>query len=364
MVLPILLPTVWPTPASTAAPPRPPARRDAGWCRSACLLLGLLGAPLAGVDALAQSTDNSARTAAVRLSASVLRIEAPQPGGGFSLGSGVLVAPGLVVTNCHVTRQSAVLRVVRGGVRWPVTAQRADIAHDLCLLQAPGVQAEVVPLAEAGSDALVIGQHMTALGYTGGMDLQHSMGNVVDLHRFDGGQVIQTSNGFNSGASGGGLFDTDGRLVGILTFRLRGGEQHYFAAPVLWVRQLLAAARQHGLQAVASLDPAALPFWQVQGDLQPRFLRAAVLVREQRWGDLAGLAHGWLQDDGQDGEPWYLLGLALRQLDQPGPARRALDCALRLQPQRSDVATAPPAPGPPPAARPPTLDLPTDPCPT
>ena len=328
------------------------------------MLAGALGSASAAAQTSLPTIDPTARAAALRLSASVVRIEAPQPGGGFSLGSGVLVAPGLVVTNCHVTRQSETLRVVRGGVRWPVTAQRADMAHDLCLLQAPGVQATVVALAEGEADALVIGQPVTALGYSGGMDLQHSIGAVVDLHRLDGGQVVQTSNGFNSGASGGGLFDANGRLVGILTFRLRGGDQHYFAAPALWVRQLLATARQEGLPAVAALDPDALPFWQVQGDRQPRFLRAALMVREQRWGDLAGLAHGWLRDDGQDGEPWYLLGLALHQLDHPGPARLALDCALRLQPQRTDLAVAQPAPRLPVAARQPPFDLPTELCPT
>ena len=324
---------------------RPPLPRLAPLAALLWGWLVLLGGMLAHASAAAQApsltTDPSARESAVRLSASVLRIEAPQPGGGFSLGSGVLVAPGLVVTNCHVTRQSETLRVVRGGVRWPVTAQRADMAHDLCLLHAPGVQAAVVPLADSDAHALVIGQQVTALGYSGGMDLQHSIGAVVDLHRLDGGQVVQTSNGFNSGASGGGLFDAEGRLVGILTFRLRGGDQHYFAAPALWVRQLLATARQEGLPAVAALDPAALPFWQVPGDRQPRFLRAARMVHEQRWHDLAGLAQGWLQDDGHDGEPWYLLGLALHQLDQPAAARQALDCAIRLQPQRTLDAAGP-----------------------
>ena len=321
------------------------ALTDYGWPRLARLGLcaSLLGMSFAASMAVAQVPSPMHRAAAIRLSASMLRIEAHRLNGGFSLGSGVLVAPGLVVTNCHVTRQADKLHVVRGGVRWPVTAQRADIAHDLCLLQATGVQAAVAPLADA--DALKIGQDVTALGYTGGIDLQHSFGTVVDLHRFDDGQVIRTSNGFNSGASGGGLFDTEGRLAGILTFRLRGAEQHYFAAPAVWVRQLLLAATSDGgLPALAPLEQVSLPFWQVQGDHQPRFLRAALLVREQRWRDLATLAQGWLRDDGQDGEPWYLLGTALHRLDQPAAARQAFDCALRLQPQRSAALPAPPVP--------------------
>jgi S1-C subfamily serine protease len=42
--------------------------------------------------------------------------------------------------------------------------------------------------------------------------------------------VIQTSTAFTSGASGGGLFDEDGRLVGILTYRLRGASGYYFSS--------------------------------------------------------------------------------------------------------------------------------------
>lgn len=330
-----------------------PARHRWPAAVAGLLLAGVVVAP--GL-ALADTTipDPLARATAVRLSGSVLRIEAARSRGGFALGSGVMVGPDLVVTNCHVTRDSAQVSVVRGGVRWRASAQLADVTHDLCLLQVPGVVAPVVPLAEAD---VLIGQPVTALGYSGGVDLQHSFGEVVDLHRLGDGSVLQTSNGFSSGASGGGLFDRDGRLVGVLTFHLRGGGQHYFAAPAQWVRQLVVQAGSAGLPPVQPLDPALLPYWQQQGAQQPRFLRASVLLREQRWGDLAGLARGWLQDDALDGEPWYLLGLALQQLDQPGAARAAMDCALRLQPQRQ-AALAPPAPAavptPEPAAEPAT----------
>lgn len=295
----------------------------------------LLAAALAcgAAPSPAQVTNPMDRAAAVQLAGSVLRIEAQRANGGLSLGSGVMVGRDLVVTNCHVTRDATRLHVVRGGVRWLVVAQQADIDHDLCLLQAPGVQSTVVPLATA--QPLQMGQAVTALGYTGGVDLQHSFGAVVDLHRLSDGSVVQTSNGFNSGASGGGLFNADGQLVGILTFRLRGGDQHYFAAPAIWVRRLVDTAGSGGLQPVAPLDASRLPYWQVQGLQQPRFLQANVLVATRRWGDLAGLARGWLQEDVSDGEPWYLLGLALSELQQQAEAGPALDCALRLQPLRA-----------------------------
>lgn len=275
------------------------------------------------------------RSVFVALSASVLRIEAPRERGGFALGSGVAVAPDQVVTNCHVTRDAREIHVVRGGVRWSVTAQAADVDRDLCLLQVPGLQAPPVRLGHA--DGLAIGQRVAALGYTGGLGIQNSAGEVVELHRHDGARVIQSTNWFSSGASGGGLFDDSGALVGVLTFRLRGGEAHYFAAPVEWVRQMLDERRRDRFARVLPLDTRQLPYWQVAASAQPRFLRAAVMQRDARWGELALLAHDWLRTDADDAEPWHLLGTALEQLDRPREARGALECSLALAPAHRGV---------------------------
>lgn len=286
----------------------------------------------AGAAARASVTDPSVFVA---LAGSVLRIEAPRERGGFAIGSAVAVAPEQVVTNCHVTRDAREIHVVRGGVRWVVTAQAADVDRDLCLLQVPGLIAPPVRLGHTGG--LAIGERVAALGFTGGLGIQNSAGKVVELHRHDGGRVIQASNRFSSGASGGGLFDTQGALVGILTFRLRGGEAHYFAAPVEWVRQMLEEQRRGSFARVMPLDTRHVPYWQKPNAAQPRFLRAAVLQRDGDWGELALLAHDWLRSDAEDAEPWHLLGTALEQLDRPAEARMALECSLQLAPAHATV---------------------------
>lgn len=273
----------------------------------------------------------------VALAGSVLRIEAPRERGGFAMGSGVAVGPELVVTNCHVTREARDIQVVRGGVRWSVSAQAADVDRDLCLLEVPGLQAPPVPLGHAA--ALAIGQSVAALGYTGGIGLQNSTGEVVELHHHDGARVIQSTNWFSSGASGGGLFDGNGALVGVLTFRLRGGAAHYFAAPVEWVRQLLDERRRDEFRRVMPLDTRRVPYWQAPASAQPRFLRAQVLQRDSQWGELALLAYDWLRSDADDAEPWHLLGTALERLERPVEARAALECSLRLAPAHAVVRT-------------------------
>jgi serine protease Do len=233
------------------------------------LLLLLLAAAMAPFEAAHAVTD---RAALVALGMSVLRIEAAGPRG-YALGSGVAVAPGIVVTNCHVTRDAREIHVVRGGARWRVAAQAADVEHDLCLLRVPDITARIVPLGRALD--LQAGQALLALGYTGGIEMSSSAGEVIDLHRHDGAAVIQASSRFNSGASGGGLFDADGRLVGVLTLRLRGGAAHYFAAPAEWVQRMLDDPAPDAYRRVMPIEPGSLSYWQRPCDAQPGFLRAA-----------------------------------------------------------------------------------------
>jgi len=209
------------------------------------------------------------RASAIQLAASVLKVEVLRAQGGYSIGSGVAVGADLVATNCHVTQDAQTIFIVRGGQRWRATAQATDMVHDLCVLRVPDVLARVAPLAAA--DGLTVGQNALALGYTGGIDLQHSEGDIVGLFPLDGGRVIQLRNGFNSGASGGGLFNDAKQLIGILTFRLRGGAAHYFAAPAEWLRPLL--ADNAAFRPVGPLDKRVLPFWQQPEATLPQFLQ-------------------------------------------------------------------------------------------
>ena len=294
------------------------------------LLLWWAVAAIAATPAQASTTDPAAL---VRLAGSVLRVEAPTVRGTLAVGSAVTVAPERVVTNCHVTREARVVYVIRGGVRWEAQEQSSDVERDLCLLHVPGLVSPAVPMSSAGQ--LVVGQEVAALGFTGGAMMQRSLGDVLALHRHDGAAVIQSSTWFSSGASGGGLFDGQGALVGVLTFRLRGGAAHWFAAPVEWVHQMLDEPQRMQAAPVKPLDTALTAYWQRPSGLQPRFLRAAVMQRDQAWTDLMQLSREWLDNEGDDAEPWDLLGTAFEQLGRLDDARDALQCALQLAPSRA-----------------------------
>src|SRR5262249_32460673 len=93
-----------------------------------------------------------------------------------------------------------------------------------------------------------------------GQEISIRSGSVRALHRHENSNVIQVSAPFDFGASGGGLFDRYGNLVGVLTFKMLGGDDYYFAVPTEWISRVLAeAARKDEALAWGGRRPATLP---------------------------------------------------------------------------------------------------------
>jgi len=266
----------------------------------------------------------------VALSGSVVRVEAGGADGALHVGTGVTVAPSVIVTNCHVTRDSTAIRIVGSGRSWNVNGQVADTFHDLCFLRAPDWQGRPVILGSSGD--LRPSQPVAALGFTGGADIALKFGRVLAVHSFDNSRVIESDAAFSSGASGGGLFDARGALVGLLTFRLRGPGRTYYSVPVDWIRERLPAEPQW---AEPAPPHGAHAFWQGDADALPYFMRVAPLDAEKRWGALLELADGWSSAQPRDAEPLLVRGRALQKLNRPGAAVVAFNDALQLSPNDS-----------------------------
>ena len=201
------------------------------------------------------------------VAAGVVRVEANRVQGGLSVGSGVTVAPSVIATSCHVVRDATGIRIAGSGTTWNVDGEYADMRRDLCFLRVPGWRGKAVDLAP--TNILSLGAPVVALGFAGGTAISPRFGNIRGLHEFDGSRIIESDASFNSGASGGGLFDAGGALIGLLTFRLRNSVDSYYAVPVQWIRDGLPA--EHQWTGVGPLLGAA-PFWQV-ADAKLPFLR-------------------------------------------------------------------------------------------
>lgn len=142
-------------------------------------------------------------------------------------GSGVVIGAGTVVTNCHVTDEATFLQV-----RWKETVHSAAFeyrhaAQDLCLVSAPDLRAPKVDIGAV--ENVKIGSRVFAIGAPRGFELTMSDGIVSGLRNVDQSVVIQTNASISPGSSGGGLFDEDGRLIGITTWLMRESQNLNFA---------------------------------------------------------------------------------------------------------------------------------------
>lgn len=220
------------------------------------LIFCLFSALLAG-DAIALEPDEVFRQAAP----SVVMIFA-QAGKTGSQGSGVVVSPGRVVTNCHVAldkAQKPMPKLVVGqvGQKWAASYIAGNLDYDTCLLAVPGLTAPSALLANP--EKLRIGQRVYAIGAPSGLELTLTDGLLSGIRPMKSSRVIQTSAAISPGSSGGGLFDDQARLIGITSFGLKGANGlnfAYFADPIISL--VAASARSDGEAGLAQSVQAAL----------------------------------------------------------------------------------------------------------
>ena len=258
----------------------------------------------------------------VQLAPSVVKIEAANVDGSVSIGSGVVIGPGLVATNCHVTNRAGEIMLLRGGARSRAESQYSDVEHDLCLLSAPALDGRPVPIAPVGAHT---GQPVFAIGFAGGLSVRFTSGAVDAVYDFDGDRIIETSAWFSSGASGGGLFDDQGRLIGIISFMSRGPQTRHFCLPAAWAAA--AAAKFRGAP-ISPLD--GQPFWQQPSERQPYFLRAAALQSAGDWPALAALANEWSSRESGNAASWVALATAHAHLNQLRRSIAAYETAVAV----------------------------------
>jgi serine protease Do len=79
------------------------------------------------------------------------------------------------------------------------------------------------------SDAATIGQDVYAIGNPLGLTGTVTKGIVSAIRSASGRSYIQLDATINPGNSGGPLLDTDGAVIGVTTFKIRGIEGLNFA---------------------------------------------------------------------------------------------------------------------------------------
>jgi serine protease Do len=149
-------------------------------------------------------------------------------GRGWARGSGVVIAPGKVLTCAHSLRGDEVTVTFGDGRRAAATVAAADAELDLAVLDVDTGDAE--PVTWEPGDAPGIGAPVVALANPGGRGLRATLGFVSSAgrrfrlprgRRVEG--AVEHTAPLPRGSSGGPLVDAAGGLVGINAIRLDGG---------------------------------------------------------------------------------------------------------------------------------------------
>jgi len=229
-------------------------------------------------------------------------------------GSGVLLTSGKIATNCHVLEGGSTYQVGRKNRLVRATLYAEDDDKDICILDAIGITGKPVQLGNASN--LKVGRPVYAVGAPQGLELSLSDGIVSQLR---GGMppFIQTTAAISAGSSGGGLFDGEGRLVGLTTLYMEGGQSLNFAIPAEWITDVKPGYKKSA-EGLSRLD------W---------LTRAEALFEEEDWHGLIAWCKRWTKWQPENDFAWFNLGYAYFNLKHLDEAIKAYRRAIYINPK-------------------------------
>ncbi|MBE6108755.1 MAG: PDZ domain-containing protein [Erysipelotrichaceae bacterium] len=169
-------------------------------------------------------------------------------------GSGVIFTnDGYIVTNNHVIDNSNAIEVtLKNGESYPAELIATDSKTDLAVIKIKA--SNLIPAILGDSDALIVGEDAIAIGNPlGELGGTVTNGIISALDRevtVDGKKMnlLQTNAAVNPGNSGGGLFNRNGELIGIVSAKSSGTdiEGIGFAIPVNDVKEVVVQLIENG----------------------------------------------------------------------------------------------------------------------
>jgi serine protease Do len=259
-----------------------------------------------------------------QLKESLVKVNTTTKSGGHGFGTGVAISKNHVVTNCHVVNNANGISVSKWGEEFPPVALLADWKHDLCILRFEWANLKPVNLGDATK--LVYEQPVVSISMPTDSPAPYvALSTIKALYAMDDSEVIRTEAAFSIGASGSPVFDYDGNLIGISTFKSPGRRAYFYNMSVKWVKDLMQT------QEVKLNAPHEAPFWDAPDDMRPYFMQVVLPYQNNRWLDVQQIATRWTQQEPMSAEAWYYLGMAAQQLGDVPNAKLDFQKALTLQ---------------------------------
>ena len=268
-------------------------------------------------------------------------------------GSGVIIGSGRIATNCHVVQEAVTLKVHTEKQDVDAAWIQTDPSRDICIVSAAGITAPAIAIRKLSD--VRIGEPVFAVGNPLGFSLSVSSGLVSTISPYRNEQVIIASISLSPGSSGGGLFDTRGRLLGITTAILSAGQNLNIVLPAEWIGELdkrgvapptaisipgpeprwleEAQALEHAVK-TPELEKHARAWREDQPDSSLAAAYLAIAISEKRPIDAEAALRDAIRLDDNNEYVWFLLSDFLYRQGRKDQAEQALLKSLTLRPNR------------------------------
>ncbi|MDQ8018828.1 MAG: serine protease [Bordetella sp.] len=220
---------------------------------------------------------------------------------GQPLNTGTAVATGraVAVTSCHLLAQAQSVSLRRDNVSYGAALEWPDVERGLCQLRVENLPA--APLEWRALDLLPVGSPLYVIGAPRGRELTLGTNLLAGIRRTADGAVeaLQLAAPAEAGLEGAGVFDAQGRLVGMLGTSPPGAATPTLAMPAAWMAELPGRGRAAiaGLGTVPAAQPAAQGPHSVARVLRP--VQIEYELRDRLTGARRKVVY---RTDGQPGE--------------------------------------------------------------
>ena len=170
----------------------------------------------------------------------------------LATGSAVATGAGTAVTSCQLLAKASSVALKRDNVSYGATLEYPDVERDLCQLRIANFAPPTPAIAPA--TALQVGMPLYIVGAPRGKELTLGIGMLAGVRRSGSGELeaLQLASPAEAGLGGAGLFDAQGRLVGLLGTTPAAN----LAMPSAWIAELPARGRV-AIERLAALPPTA-----------------------------------------------------------------------------------------------------------
>lgn len=229
-------------------------------------------------------------------------------GNTLSAHTALLLDGGKAVTQCNLLEGASML-LRQGNKAFPTKMLLKDGVRNLCLLDAANFSGGL----KLRDSEPASGSRVYAISNALGMGISISEGVVSGIRETDGDTAIQFTAPIAPGSGGGGLFDEDGRLAGVIYYLHLDGQNVNFALPARWIREI--KPRAEATDAAAS--------WRSKAD---------ELAKEGKWREMAELAILWIEALPESMEACYYRAYAQKQLKDWSAAEKSYRELFRRDP--------------------------------